>query len=185
MQVSLDGFISAPDGDLSWSVVDEELHSFIIDQDRQMGAHMYGRGVYNEMAAYWPTAAEDPAIPDFMLEYARSWNKLEKFVISTTLKEAVAGFTLISSDAVEEVRRLKMQPGRDIALAGSKLAATLINHGLVDEYLLYVHPAIVGSGTPLFHNPDHRIRLQLVETHGFQSGVVMLHYRDPEVAVEV
>ena len=184
MQVTLDGYIAALDGDLSWGLADEELHRFIGEQIRTAGATICGKGVYQEMVSYWPTAAEDPNLPDYMLEFAQVWNNSKKYVISRTLENAHPHFTLIRENAVEEVRKLKEQPGGDIFLSGSQIAATLINNGLVDEYQLFVHPAIIGSGKPFFPRLEDRIRLQLVETHVFQSGVVVLHYRDLKTGKE-
>jgi dihydrofolate reductase len=77
----------------------------------------------------------------------------------------------------EEVARLKAQTGKDLAVGGAGMAATLIRLGLVDEYQIYVQPAILGAGTRMFPALNDRIDLRLVETRTFGSGVVLLVYR--------
>lgn len=73
MSVSLDGFIEGPNEDLSWAFPDEELHRHINAQESTIDVHLYGRRLYEEMAAYWPTADENPAAPDYEVENARIW----------------------------------------------------------------------------------------------------------------
>lgn len=106
-------------------------------------------------------------------------NSVHKYVVSTTLKSASAwrNSTLISQNVVEEVRKLKEQPGKNIYVDGSSaLVHTLAQHDLVDEYSLLVYPVVLGSGKRVF--PDGlRVDLKLVETKAFPSGVVLLRYQ--------
>ncbi len=172
--VSLDGFIAGPGGDFSWSAPDEELHRFHNDQAREVGVHLYGRGLY-EVMRYWETAEEDPSQSEVELEFARVWKATPKIVFSKTLEEVERGFTLAEGDLAAEVARLKAQDGGDIAVGGAGLAASLIKQGLVDEYGLIVHPVVVGAGTPFFPPGVERIDLRLLETRTF-GGVVYLRY---------
>jgi dihydrofolate reductase len=87
MSVSIDGFIETATGDLSWSYPDAELHQHFNDQERTIDTYLYGRRLYENMAAYWPTADEDPAAPEFELEYARIWKAKKKIVFSKTLTQ--------------------------------------------------------------------------------------------------
>lgn len=73
-------------------------------------------------------------------------------------------------------RRLKAQPGGDLVLGGSDLAAEFARHDLIDEYRLYVHPLLIGRGTPMLRPSDAKLPLLLIETHTFGNGVVMLRY---------
>jgi dihydrofolate reductase len=82
MSVSLDGFIEAVDGDLSWSFPDEELHQYFNDQEAMIDAYLYGRGLYENMTAFWPTADENPSAPQQEIEYARIWKSKPKVVSS-------------------------------------------------------------------------------------------------------
>jgi len=175
--VSLDGFIEDVDGDISWSFPDEELHKHFNDREANTGTHLYGRRLYENMAAYWPTADEDPSAPEHVKEYARIWRDKPKIVFSTTLEQVEWNSRLVREDIAEEVRRLKEQPGKDMSVAGAGIALTFMQLDLIDEYELYVHPVILGGGKPMFGPLEDRIDLQLVETHTFGSGVVLLRYQ--------
>jgi dihydrofolate reductase len=174
MGVSLDGFIAGPDGDFSWSAPDAELHRFHNEQTRELGGHLLGRRLYETMV-YWETAEETPGSPEH--EFARMWRALPKVVFSRTL-ETVEGNARLAADGVaEEVARLKEQPGKDLAVGGADLASTCVKLGLVDEFRLFVNPAVVGGGTPFFPALEKRIDLELVETRTFGSRVVYVRYR--------
>jgi dihydrofolate reductase len=177
MMVSLDGFVETPGRSLDWVLMDEELHSFANEQARELGTFLYGRRLYEVMAAYWPTADADPAAPAYLLDFARIWKGTPKLVFSTTLEQVGWNSTLVKHVDPDEISRLKQQAGSDIDVGGPTLAATFMRLGLIDEYRLLVHPVILGSGTPFFPAMEDRIALQLVETRTFGSGVVYLRYR--------
>jgi dihydrofolate reductase len=176
MGVSLDGFTVGPDGDFDWAAPDEELHRFHNEQTRELGAHFCGRRLYETMV-YWETADENPSISDYELEFARIWQSLPKIVFSTTLDKVEGNARLATEGIAEEVARLKEQAGKDLAVGGAGLASAFTKLGLVDEYRLFVSPAVVGGGTPFFGALDDRIDLDLVETRTFGSRVVYLRYR--------
>ena len=176
MGVSLDGFIAGPGGDIAWSAPDEELHRFHNEQSRELGMHLCGRRLYDVMR-FWETAEERPGVTDYELEFARIWRDTPKVVFSTTLESVEGKATLVSGRAVEEVARLKDQPGKPLAVGGAGLAATLIEHDLVDEYRLFVSPVVLGAGTPYLPPLDEPIELELVETRTFSSRVVYVRYR--------
>jgi dihydrofolate reductase len=176
MGVSLDGFIAGPSGEIDWSAPDEELHRFHNQQTRELGAHLCGRRLYEEMT-YWETADENPSAPEHELEFARIWKSLPKIVFSKTLEKVEGNATLVRDGVAEEVAKLKEQPGKDLAVGGAGLASTLIELGLVDEFGLFVSPVVLGGGTPYFPALRERIDLELVETRRFGSRVVHLRYR--------
>src|SRR3954447_19662181 len=89
MGVSLDGYVAGPGDDIEWTAPDEELHRFHNEQTRELGAHLLGRRLYEEMV-YWETAHENPSAPEHIVEFARIWQGLPKIVFSTTL-DAVEG----------------------------------------------------------------------------------------------
>jgi dihydrofolate reductase len=177
LSVSLDGFIEAPGGDLSWSNPDEELHQHFNDLERAIDLHLYGRRLYETMAAFWPTADEHPEASPQEIEFARIWKREPKIVFSRTLDHVEWNSRLVRDDIAAEVKRLKAQPGGDMSVGGAGLAASFMQLGLIDEYRLYVHPVILGSGKPMFPPLRDKIGLQLVETRTFGSGVVLLSYR--------
>ncbi|MEA2151051.1 MAG: hypothetical protein QOD69_2881 [Solirubrobacteraceae bacterium] len=176
MTVSLDGFIAGPGGEIDWSAPDEELHRFHNERTRELGAHLCGRRLYEEMT-YWETADENPAAPEYVLEFARIWKDLPKIVFSTTLERVEGNATLARGGVAEEVARLKAQPGKDLGVGGAGLAATCTTLGLIDEYRLFVSPVVLGAGTPYFPALEERIALELVETRAFGSLVFYMRYR--------
>lgn len=175
MMVSLDGFIAGPNGEFDWINVDEELHTFVNEEERTIDTYLYGRRMY-EVMSYWETADTNPASPPVEIEYARIWQANRKIVFSTTLTQVIGNTTILRDNIGAEITALKAQPGKDIAIGGATLAATVIALGLIDQYRLYVQPAILGGGTPYFP-PAYKNNLQLVATRKFGSGVVMLHYQ--------
>ncbi len=126
---------------------------------------------------YWEAFEErNPSAPEHELEFARIWKRLPKLVYSQSL-DAVEGNTRLSrGDPVREMEALKEQDGGPIAVGGATLAASLTEHGLIDEYHLFVSPVVLGGGTPFFAGDTH-VDLELVETRTFGSRVVYLRYR--------
>jgi dihydrofolate reductase len=176
MSVSVDGFMSGPDGELNWQTVDDELHTHFNEELARMGAFLDGRLTYELMAAYWPTADEDPAAPRPLAEFARIWRDMPKIVYSRTLEHADWNTTIVREVVPEEVMALKAEPGGDLVVGGANLAATFLQLGLVDELRLYVHPVVLGRGRPLFEASGARLGLELVEARTFASGVVLMRY---------
>jgi dihydrofolate reductase len=176
MSVSLDGFIAGSDGEIDWSVPDEELHRFHNEQTRELGCHLLGRRLY-EVMTYWETAEEQSSLPEVEREFAGIWKALPKVVFSGTLEEVEGNTRLARSGAVEEATRLRAESGKALAVGGAGLAATLIEAALVDEFRLFVYPVVLGGGTPYFPALDERADLELVESREFGSRVVYLRYQ--------
>jgi dihydrofolate reductase len=176
MNVSLDGYAAAPDGSLDWADVDEEVHTWWNDQVRGSAAALYGRRMYEMMAAYWPTAANDPATPPVMRDFAASWNAQPKIVFSRTLASVAWNSRLAAGEPADELVRLKAEFDGDLEVSGPTLAAEFIRRGLVDEYGLVVHPVILGGGLPFFPGLERPAGLRLTATRTFGSGAVLLRY---------
>jgi dihydrofolate reductase len=111
-----------------------------------------------------------------MLEFARIWKDKPKIVFSRTLAQVEWNSRLVRDDAAEEVARPKVQPGFDMDVGGPTLASTLMRVGLIDEYRLFLHPVILGAGTPFFPALEDRIGLKHLESRTFGSGGVYLRY---------
>ncbi|MFG3119425.1 dihydrofolate reductase family protein [Streptomyces sp. NPDC048197] len=185
MSMSLDGFIEGPDHDIDWHVVDDELHQHFNDLLRTMGGMITGRVTHELMAGFWPTADADPAVGGPTAEFAGIWREMPKFVFSRTLRQADWNTTVLPEVTVEQVRELTSRPGGDLTLGGARLSATFLRLDLVDEFRIYVHPVLIGRGTPLFPDTDARTRLRLLETHAFGNGVTLLRYaRDDRPAAD-
>jgi dihydrofolate reductase len=176
MGVSLDGFIAGPNGEIDWGAPDEERHRFHNEETRELGAHLCGRRLYEEMV-YWETAHEKPGISETELEFARIWKKLPKIVFSASLEHVEGNARLAREGVAEEIAELKEQPGKDLAIGGAGLASDAIKLDLIDEYRLFVSPVVLGGGTPYFPALEERISLELVETRTFGSRVVYVRYR--------
>jgi dihydrofolate reductase len=172
----MDGFIAGPDGEIDWSPPDEELHRFHNQHMRETGVELLGRRLYETML-YWETADENPSPTDYELEFARLWKDTPRIVFSNTLEKVEGNARLATDGVAEEVARLKEEPGQDLAVGGAGLASTCIELGLVDEYLLFVNPVVLGGGTPYFPALDERINLELIETRTFASRVVYVRYQ--------
>lgn len=175
--ISIDGYIEAENGDPRWVIPDEELHRHFNEQESAFGMHLYGRRMYEMMAAYWPTVEENPSASDYEVEYAKMWKSMPKVVFSKTLDHVDWNACLVADDAVAEVARLKQQPGKALWIGGTALASALAEHELIDEYRFYVMPTILSAGVPLFRRLPERIKLELVAMQRFTSGAALLKYR--------
>ena len=172
--ISLDGYFEGPDRDINWHHVDEEFNEFAIQQTGEFGALLFGRVTYELMAGYWPTEAANRDDP----EIARLMNSLPKIVFSNTLDNAEWENTkLVRDNIVEEVTKLKEQPGKDIAIFGSSdLAVTFIDLGLIDELRIMVNPVVLGGGKPILQGIKSKLEMKLLKVKTFQSGNVLLYY---------
>ncbi|MFD6357998.1 dihydrofolate reductase family protein [Nocardia tengchongensis] len=168
--VTLDGYINDRDGNIDWTDPDEELHQFHNDRYRDLDISLHGRRLYELMADYWPHVPEDAS--PILREFGALWTAKPKFVFSRTLTEVQWNSTLVSANAVEEVRRLKSEGDGVMEVGGANLAACLIPHGLIDEYQMFVSPVVLGGGTPMFPLLDKRIHLRLAETRHFNTAVM-------------
>lgn len=177
LMVSLDGFIESPTKELDWVIVDDELHTFINGQQSEVDTYLYGRRMYELMAAHWPTAHEQSSAPAFEVEFGALWTAMPKVVFSTTLEEVSWNSTLRRGDLALEVATMKTQPGKDIAVGGAEIAGSLLRLGLIDEVRLFLQPVILGAGTSMFPALEERQHMALVESRRFDSGVMYLRYQ--------
>jgi dihydrofolate reductase len=176
LNVSLDGFIETPDHSLDWAIVDEEVHQWFNVQTRTLDASLYGRRMYEVLAAYWPTAGENPDALDVTREFARIWNPLPKIVFSTSLDRVDHNARLVRGDVGEVLAALRTEFEGDLDVSGADLAGQFVRRGLVDEYQLMIHPVVLGAGTPFWPMLDGPLRLRMTETRRFVSGVTLLSY---------
>ena len=177
LNVSLDGFVETPDHGLDWSRVDDELHRWFNEETRKVAASLYGRRMYEVMADYWPTAEQDPAATDAMLEYAHIWNPMPKIVFSESLEHVDHNARLVRGDVKAVLDSVRREFDGELEVSGPNLAAQFVRRGLVDEYKLVIHPVVIGAGTPYWPALDRPLDLKLVESHTFTSGVELRAYR--------
>ena len=176
MNLSVDGYVAAPDGDLGWSVPSDELFQYWSDRVGATGLALYGRRVWEGMSAHWPTADQQPGATPAHVEYARRWRDMPKVVFSSTLSTVEGNARLVPGDAVAEITRLKAEDGGPMDIVGATLAAAVMRAGLIDEYVVVTHPVLVGGGTPFFTALDDWVNLTLVETRTFPGDVVLTRY---------
>jgi dihydrofolate reductase len=157
-------------------MVDEELHTFFNEQARGVDTFVYGRRMYELMAAYWPTADTLPGQLAVEVEFAAIWKNTLKVVFSKTLDKVEWNSRLARDGVAEEIAKLKAQPGRDLGIGGAHIAGQCMRLGLIDEYQLFVNPVVLGGGTPFFGALDTPIKMRLMETRTFRAGVVYLRY---------
>ena len=177
MGVSLDGYIAAPDGDISWTPPNEEVFQSHIDEIRGVGTYLMGRRLYETML-YWETAQPDPSSEASRVEWKALWTALPKVVFTTTLSDVQGNARLASSGLADEIERLRAEPGDgEIAVGGATLAAEAAALDLIDEYRVRFFPVLLGGGVPFFPADERRVHLELVENRIFGSGVTYLRYR--------
>jgi len=184
MGVSVDGYITDPDGGIDWGVPSEEVFRTSIDEVRDVGVHLMGRRLYETMR-YWDTVDIDE-LDDAEREWRELWVPLPKVVFSTTLDSVEGTARLATGTLVEEIERLRAEPEEsEIAIGGATLAVQAAAADLIDEYRLRVSPVLLGGGIPFFGHDRRRVPLELVASRTFDTGVVALRYaatRDRPVA---
>jgi dihydrofolate reductase len=204
MSVSVDGFVSGPNGEVDWIFkTGDGATEWLVDTLWQAGVHAMGSRTYYDMAAFWPSSGAPLAAP---------MNEIPKVVFSrkglidtpgaqattaalTDAKRAQIGASgafeptapvkgswanpiVASGELSDEVARLKAQPGKDIlAHGGASFVQDLAARGLIDEYKLLVHPVVLGKGLPLFSGLSKPVDLQLVSAKTFGGGAIALVYR--------
>jgi dihydrofolate reductase len=180
-RVTLDGFIAGLQGEMDWmeEFFDEALANYESELQKTVDTTLFGRVTYQGFESYWPMVALDPASPKGLAEYAQQLNAMRKIVFSKTLSRAEWNNSeLVHEIDLEEIIKMKQEPGRDIVIYGSaSIVQRLTNLGLIDRYQLLVFPVVLGSGKPLFQDILHKVKLSLVSAKTLPSGVVELFYQ--------
>jgi dihydrofolate reductase len=180
MNVSLDLRIEQVPGDNGageWLRLHEEMHREANEQTRALALMVHGRIFYELMEEYWPRAAQDTSLPDFMREYGEIWTAKPKVLVSRTRRSADHHTRVIGGDdAIEQLAALRATTDGTISVGGAALATQLLRAGLLDELMLWTHPSILGFGRPLLDDYDRPIDLDLLEHRSFKHGVTMHRY---------
>jgi dihydrofolate reductase len=172
---SLDGYVEDAAGSFDWSVPDDEVHAFINELERPIGTHLYGRRLYEVMAA-WETIDTSEDQPAAIREFAAIWRAAEKVVYSRTLDAPSTARTRIEREFEPgAVQALKAGAERDLGVGGAELAGRALAAGLVDECHLFISPIVVGGGKPALPS-GVRVELELLEQRRFGNGVAYLRY---------
>lgn len=174
LAVTLDGLIEGPNGEIDWcnfepdSGIESHFDVFL----GKIDTIFYGRVSYDMWGEYQPPA-------NASLAEKKLWNGVHskaKYVFSSNPRTD-SNATFITSNIAEKVLEIRNQPGKDIWLyGGAGLITSFMNQGLIDNYLLAVHPVILGAGKPLFSDIQNRVGLKLNKTTTSKSGVILLDY---------
>ena len=172
--VTLDGYFTGEDGDISWHRVDDEFQKLAQAQSNSGKTLFFGRVTYELMARFWPSAEalrDDPVV-------ARGMNSSEKIVFSRTLESADwINTTLVKGHLLEHIQKLKMGSGAEMTVLGSgSIVAQLAEEGLIDEYQVLLVPVAIGKGRALFEGLRKPLALKLTGTRTFGNGNVLLTY---------
>ncbi|MFJ5986946.1 dihydrofolate reductase family protein [Lentzea sp. NPDC092896] len=176
MNLSVDGYVAAADGDINWGVSSDELFQWWLEQEQAIDLFLYGRGLWEMMSSHWPTGDQRPGATAAEIEFARNWRDTPKVVFSSTIGEADWNTRVVAGDAIAEITRLKAGDGGPMRVGGATLAGAAMRAGLVDEYEIVTHPVLVGGGKSFFGTLDGGVNLNLVETRTFPGGTVLTRY---------
>lgn len=188
MTITVDGFVAKPDGTLwegfRWP---EEMQEFTNEVFSRVDTAVYGRLTYEAIVPWWADVAKGNYPPHVRItereiEFANILQRIRKVVLSATIKDEGTEVVL-RGDVVPAVAELKEAQGRDIVLhGGSGLVVELAEADLIDEYMLFVSPAAIGAGKPLFSGLERELSLRLLETRVFNSAFTLLRYEPAQRA---
>lgn len=180
MNITLDGFMAGKQDELDWhfGYWNEEMARYAGEQLSRTDTILVGRITYEAMEKYWPEKALDLSFPREDIAFAGMMNGHRKIVFSNTLEKVKWNNSiLMGGDIRRKVIGLKQQEGMDMIIYGSgSIVAALSGWELIDEYLLWLHPVVIGKGKTLFHSREPNQRFKLLDTKSFSTGVILLHY---------
>ena len=177
-QITLDGYFTGPDGDLSWAKQhppDPEFMAWTAANARGGGTLLFGRVTYDMMVSFWPT----PQAMQMMPEVAAQMNALPKVVFSRSMKKAEWSNTrLVNGDIVAEIRKMKQAKGPDMVIMGSgNIVAQLAAENVIDRYQLVIFPIVLGKGRTMFEGVSRKLTMKLTGSRTFGNGVVVADYQ--------
>ena len=172
INMSLDGFC-----DHDMLLPDEEVHDHYTELLNGAGLILYGRTTY-QLMQYWQPLLENPSDEKSMNDFAKAIDKIPKMVFSGQLKNTGWDSASLAEKPLEAtVSELKQQSGKDILVGSRSLILSLMNHHLIDELQICIHPLLTGKGSPLFDQINNRTILNLFKTKTFKSGAITLYYK--------
>ena len=188
VQMTIDGFICGPIGEMDWMVWDwdDKLKQYVADITEPVDCIVLGRKLAEGFIPHWANVASNP--DDSENAAGLKFTDTKKVVFTKTLEKSdkvVLGWNntiLAKGNLIDEINHLKKQNGKDIiAYGGAKFVSALIKHQLIDEFHLFINPAILGSGMTIFGELGNLQKLTLLESTKFDCGIVVLKYMPKEV----
>lgn len=178
MQITIDGFVGGPNGDLDWMTLDfdDKLMEHIVSVAASSDTILMGRKMTDEFVKYWTDVVKDPTNRWYAL--GRLMVDLPKIVFTKTLDESPWPNTVLAKgDIVDEVNRYKNRAGKDIIVyGGAGFVSSLIKHNLIDEYHLWVNPVAIANGMTIFKESGGRFELKQLDATPYQCGVTVHKY---------
>ena len=179
MQLTLDGFVGGPDGEMDWMIFDwdDVIKNYVIDLIDSSDTILMGRKMSDEFVSFWTSVLEDPTNPEHA--FAKKMIDTPKVVFTKTLQASPWPNTVLAKDdIVEEVNRLKNQVGKDIIVyGGAGFVSSLIMEDLIDEYNFFINPTAIGRGMTIFGKlGDKNSSLKLYRSQSYNCGIVVNTY---------
>lgn len=179
VQMSVDGFIGGPNGEMDWLVWnwDDKLKNYVNKLHDPVDTILLGRKMTDGFVSAWTKKTMNPDDPEY--PFARKMMDTPKIVFTKTLHKSKWPNTQVANgDLTEEVNRLKNKKGGDIIVyGGASFDSSLIKAGLIDDYYLFVNPTAIGNGLSIFKDLNDKRKLTLVESTPFDCGIIVLHYQ--------
>jgi len=176
MQMSVDGFVAGPEGQLDWMTwnLDDKLKSFINEVTDSIDTILLGRKMTDEFNAHWEAIVNKPE--DESQLFAKKMVDAKKIVFSKSQKTISGINTTISNENLTDaVNKLKAQTGKDIVVyGGANFVSNLIKENLIDEFNLFINPTAIGNGLRIFFDREN---LQLIKSQSYECGVVVNTYK--------
>jgi dihydrofolate reductase len=172
VQMTVDGYIAGPQGEMDWTNRnwDDKLKKYVGEITEPVDCIVLGRKLAQGFIPYWASHPEEAGADKF--------NTTKKVVFTKTLDRSEWDNTVLAQgDLVDEITKLKRQDGQDlIAYGGATFVSALLEHGLIDEFQLFINPTALGNGLTIFKELDHPQALTLIKATPFDCGIVVLHY---------
>jgi dihydrofolate reductase len=179
--VSLDGFFTDANGDMSWAhKQDAQWKAFVAENAKGGAKLVFGRATYDLMTQFWPT----PEAKQMNPLVAERMNNLPKVVFSRTMEKASwNNTTLVKADIVSEMRKMKNEPGDDMTIMGSgTIVSQFAQAGLIDEFRIVVNPIVLGKGRSMFEGVERTLNLRLTSSRAFDNGNVVQCYEPAPIS---
>lgn len=178
VQMSIDGYIAGPNGEMDFLVWDwdEKLENYVTDLTEPVDTIILGRKLAEGFIPHWAAVAENPDDPQYSA--GKKFTDTHKVVFTKTLVKPVWDHTVFAKgDLVDEIAKLKQQVGKDIIVyGGAEFVSGLVEQGLIDEYHLFINPTAIGSGLSIFNKINKKYPLTLKKSLAFDCGIVVLCY---------
>ena len=178
VQMTIDGYIAGPEGEMDWMVWnwDDKLKNYVAEITDPVDCIILGRKLAAGFIPYWASVAASPDNPEFAA--GKKFTETPKVVFTKTMDEPEWDNTVLAKgDLAEEIAILKKKQGSDIiAYGGGNFVSALIKEQLIDEFQLFVNPAIIGSGMTIFKDVGSKQSMKLIKAVPFDCGIVVLHY---------